>query len=254
MERAAGILLAVSSLPSKYGMGSFGEAAQEWCRFLKEAGQKYWQILPLGPTGWGNSPYQSFSAFAINPYYIDLDTLLQDGLLSAAEIEGCFRGSSPGNPRRGAQPRRSTSGKVNYAALYHHRAKILRLAFERFRPNKKFRDFCAGREAWLPDYSLFMALKEKKGGLSWLNWEEDIRFRKAAALARWRGELAEEIEYHSFVQFEAFSQWKKVKDYANSLGVSIIGDMPIYVSLDSADTWANSSLFQLDKNLKPLEV
>ncbi|AEF80933.1 4-alpha-glucanotransferase [Leadbettera azotonutricia] len=240
MERAAGILLAVSSLPSPYGIGSFGTAGREWCDFLAKAGQKYWQILPLGPTGWGNSPYQSFSAFAVSSYYIDLDTLASEGLLKKGEAEKIVWGSRPGS--------------VNYGALYHRREKILRLAFEKFRLVKAFKDFREKNAFWLEDYSLFMALKKANQGKAWLDWEEGLRFRKKDALAKAREDYIEEIDYHVFVQYQAFRQWSALKHYANSRGISIIGDMPIYVSMDSSDTWANSDLFQLDKDLRPIRV
>ena len=154
MKQAGGILLAVSSLPSPYGVGSFGEAAREWLRFLKAAGQRYWQILPLGPTGWGNSPYQSFSAFALSPYYIDLDTLIEGGLLAAEEVSAAAWGRQ--------------ADKTNYAALYRQREPLLRKAAERFRPDSGFEAFCADNAFWLDDYGLYMAIKKKHRGRSWL--------------------------------------------------------------------------------------
>ncbi|MFP3042799.1 4-alpha-glucanotransferase [Treponema primitia] len=245
-ERSAGILLAVSSLPSHYGIGTFGEAARRWVDFLKEAGQKYWQILPLGPTGWGDSPYQSFSAFAISPYYIDPDILRDQGLLTREELEAVPWGIKP--------------NRVYYAALYAHRGKLLRMAFDRFRENPSahggntFREFRERNSAWLNDYSLFMALKRYNRGASWLEWGEKLRFREEKTLAKYQEKLAEDIEYHSWVQFQARTQWENIKAYANSNGVLIIGDIPIYVALDSADTWANSDLFQLDDQRRPIRV
>ncbi|MDR2435121.1 MAG: 4-alpha-glucanotransferase [Treponema sp.] len=239
-ERAAGILLAVSSLPSPYGIGSFGEAAREWLRFLKEAGQKYWQILPLGPTGWGDSPYQSFSAFALSPYYIDLDTLIEKRLLTTEEVHAVHWGRS--------------AGRVDYAALYRRREPLLRTACGRFKPDVAFDEFCVRNESWLTDYCLFMALKKKNRGRSWLLWNERLRFRGKAALNACRKRLADDIRYHSFTQYTAYTQWMAVKEYARGLGISIIGDMPIYVAADSADTWANSEYFQLDENRKPVRV
>jgi 4-alpha-glucanotransferase len=243
--RAAGILLAVSSLPSRYGIGTFGEAARQWVDFLQEAGQKYWQILPLGPTGWGDSPYQSFSAFALGSYYVDPDILCGQGLLTREELEGFFWG------RR--------ADKVDYAALYHHRERVLRKAFARFGQSSlnagtAFDDFKRQNAHWLADYSLFMALKRRNKGASWLEWDETIRFREEGALSGYRDKLAGEVEYHSFVQYLAYTQWENIKTYANRAGISIIGDIPIYVALDSADTWANSSLFQLDDQRRPLRV
>jgi 4-alpha-glucanotransferase len=244
-RRAAGVLLAVSSLPSRYGIGSFGEAAREWCRFLAGAGQKYWQILPLGPTGWGNSPYQSFSAFALNPYYIDPELLSGAGLLRRDEAESIRWGGRPDH--------------VDYAALYHRREGVLRHAFERFRSGGSgsagsFTAFRRGNAFWLDDYALFMAIKLSKRGRSWLEWEEALRFRDDAALDRCRDLLARDIEFHSFVQYLAFTQWAGIKAYAGSLGIKVIGDMPIYAAMDSADTWAQSGLFQLDGERRPTRV
>ncbi|GHV27573.1 4-alpha-glucanotransferase [Spirochaetia bacterium] len=244
-ERAAGILLAVSSLPSRYGIGTFGEEGLRWVDFLKEAGQKYWQILPLGPTGWGDSPYQSFSAFAISPYYVDLDMLRDQSLLTGEELEAVHWG----RPNR-----------VSYAAQYLHREKILRKAFVRFRENPSahngaaFQEFREKHAPWLNDYSLFMALKRRNKGVSWLEWKGPLRFREAKALANYQKKLAEDIEYHSYVQYLAYTQWTHLKAYANSNGVSIIGDIPIYVAMDSADTWSNSELFQLDPQRRPIRV
>ena len=245
--RAAGILLAVSSLPSPYGIGSFGEAAREWLRFLKDGGQKYWQILPLGPTGWGDSPYQSFSAFALSPYYIDLDILIGQDLLLKEEVDAVNWG------RR--------ADKTDYGILYRRREPLLRLAAERFRQSAKttevlktFDEFCSRNKFWLEDYSLFMALKKKYRGHSWLEWSEEIKLRKAAVLQKMKKRLADDMFYHSFVQYTAYTQWLAVREYANSLGIAIIGDIPIYVATDSADTWANGELFLLDEDGKPARV
>ena len=240
MERAAGILLAVSSLPSPYGIGSFGEAAREWLRFLRSAGQRYWQILPLGPTGWGDSPYQSFSAFAISPYYIDLDALIKQGLLNQDEVNAVRWGA--------------LAGKTDYAALYRRREPLLRKACARFTGGEAFEIFCSRNSFWLEDYSLFMAIKRQKKNRSWLEWDEPLRFRKQHALEKTRQRLAGDVRYHSFVQYMAYTQWLAVKEYADSLGILIIGDMPIYVATDSADTWANSVLFLLNKERRPLRV
>ncbi|MDR1253085.1 MAG: 4-alpha-glucanotransferase [Treponema sp.] len=239
-ERAAGILLPVSSLPSPYGIGAFGEAAREWLRFLKAAGQKYWQILPLGPTGWGDSPYQSFSAFALSPYYIDIDILIEKGLLTREEVSTVRWG------RR--------ADKTDYAALYRRREPLLRKACERFKPDAAFNEFYSHNTFWLEDYCLFMALKKKNKGRSWLLWNERLRFRNNAVLTAERRRLAIDIQYHSFVQYMAYTQWMAIKEYARGLGIFIIGDMPIYVAIDSADTWANSEYFQLDENKRPIRV
>jgi 4-alpha-glucanotransferase len=209
-------------------------------RFLKSAGQRYWQILPLGPTGWGDSPYQSFSAFAISPYYIDLDTLAGQGLLKEQE------------PSAAAWGRRAD--KTDYAALYRRREPLLRAAFARFKPGGEFHDFRAKNSFWLEDYGFFMALKKKRRGRSWLDWERGLRFRDDKTLARQRKACVPDIEYHAFVQYLAYTQWKSIKDYANSQGVQVIGDIPIYVAMDSADTWSQGELFYLDGERRPVCV
>jgi len=244
-ERAAGILLAVSSLSSPYGIGSFGEAARAWLRFLKDSGQRYWQILPLGPTGWGDSPYQSFSAFALSSYYIDLDALIEQGLLLAEEVNAVRWGKNP--------------GAVDYAALYRRREPLLRLAFARFKEQpyevlSHFDEFCSQNNFWLEDYSLFMAVKKKNRSRSWLEWDKPLKLRENAALKKIKQKLADEIRYYSFVQYVACTQWRQIREYARSLGIAIIGDMPIYVAADSADAWANSELFLLDEERRPLRV
>ncbi|MDR1218249.1 MAG: 4-alpha-glucanotransferase [Treponema sp.] len=242
--RAAGILLAVSSLPSPYGIGSFGKMAKEWIDFLEQAGQKYWQLLPLGVTSWGDSPYMSFSAFAINPYYIDLDALCDQGLLEKREIAALDWGRRPDS--------------TDYALLYRNREIVLSRAFSRVRhaleTNADFTHFCKKNSAWLRDFCLFMAIKKLHGGASWLEWERNARLRDAAALEQHEKDLAEAVQYHAFAQFLAFTQWKDIKSYANSKNISIIGDMPIYVAIDSADVWANGDLFQLDENRMPTRV
>ena len=238
--RAAGILLALSSLQSPYGIGSFGEAAREWIRFLKSAGQTYWQLLPLGPTGWGDSPYQSFSAFALSPYYVDLDTLINEGLLSGDEVRSL---------RWGGQ-----AGKTAYALLYRRREPLLRLAFSRFRGGEGFQRFCDENSFWLEDYGLFMALKKKHRGKPWQDWGKTHSFRKPGALTRLREKHAADTAYHAFVQYLAYTQWKNIRDYANREGVQVIGDMPIYAALDSADTWARRELFYLDGAGRPICV
>ncbi|MDR0643507.1 MAG: 4-alpha-glucanotransferase [Treponema sp.] len=239
-KRKAGVLLAVSSLPSPYGIGTFGKAARDWLDFLEKTGQ-HWQILPLGPTSWGDSPYMSFSAFAINPYYIDLDILCERELLKKAEIDALEWGQ----------------GRVDYGLLFKNRGPLLRKAFSQFKgvddsvSLKEFSKFRRENAFWLDDYGLFMALKQKNNGKSWLLWEENERFRENVWV---KEELLEDIEYYSFVQWTAFTQWRALKAYAAQKGVAIIGDMPIYVAMDSADVWANSSLFQLDEERKPRAV
>ncbi|MDR0375790.1 MAG: 4-alpha-glucanotransferase [Treponema sp.] len=242
--RASGILLAVSSLPSPYGIGSFGKMAKDWIDFLERAGQKYWQMLPLGVTSWGDSPYMSFSAFAINPYYIDLDALCEQGLLEKREITALDWGRSPDT--------------ADYALLYRNREIVLSRAFSRVRhtleANTDFTRFCEKNDSWLKDFCLFMALKKSHGGVSWLEWERDIRLRDPSALERHGKDLAEAARYNAFLQFLAFTQWNDIKSYANSKNISIIGDMPIYVAIDSADVWANGDFFQLDEDHMPVRV
>jgi 4-alpha-glucanotransferase len=257
MTRSAGILLAVSSLPSPYGIGSFGEAARRWVDFLHDAGQRYWQILPLGPAGWGDSPYQSFSAFALSPYYIDFDTLVSQGLLTKADVgQGAAYADWGDNP-----------AAVDYAALYRSRETVLRKAFNAYQnraveggsggtreSHDSIKAFVDKNAHWLPNFALFMALKHRHEGRSWLEWEAPLRFHEERAVENARRELAGEIAYHYFVQYTAFRQWAALKEYANGKNVEIIGDMPIYVSMDSADTWANHELFQLDEHRRPVQV
>lgn len=240
--RAGGILLPISSLPSPYGIGSFSRSAYEFIDQLKKAGQKYWQILPLGPTGYGDSPYQSFSAFAGNPYFIDLDTLAEEGLLKREEYENCDFGSDP--------------DQVDYQKLYENRFPLLRKAFLRsgFRQETEFLEFREENREWLEDYSLFMAVKNEFQGQSWIFWEDKIRLRDPDALTDYRENCREEMEFYQFLQYEFARQWKKVKTYANRAGIEIIGDIPIYVALDSADSWAHPELFQFDENHMPSRV
>lgn len=242
MMRAAGILLPISSLPSRYGIGSFSQSACEFVDQLKRAGQKYWQILPLGPTGYGDSPYQSFSAFAGNPYFIDLDTLAQEGLLEPEEFQKCDFGSDP--------------GRVDYQKLYQHRFLLLRKAFERssFLTDPEFADFREENAQWLEDYSLFMALKNRFGGKSWIDWSDPIRMRDPQELEHCRIECRKDMEFFQFLQYEFFRQWKRIRAYASENGIEVIGDIPIYVALDSADSWAHPELFQFDENHMPSRV
>ncbi|MDL2323678.1 4-alpha-glucanotransferase [Ruminococcaceae bacterium OttesenSCG-928-A16] len=239
-SRAAGILMPVSSLPANYGIGSFGKAAYQWVDFLHKAGQTYWQVLPLGPTGFGDSPYQSFSAFAGNPYFIDLDLLCADGLLTKAECEAVNWGQN--------------TEKVDYATLFKHREPLLRKAFSRFKNYAALEKFRKENAAWVEDYALYMAVKEKMGLRPWPQWEQAIRLRQPQATRHWQQQEANNITYTIFVQYLFYSQWQALKQYANGKGVYIIGDIPIYVAMDSADTWAHSELFLLDENKNPVEV
>ena len=242
MERTAGILMPISSLPGKYGIGCFNLKAYEFVDFLRDAGQTYWQILPIHPTSYGDSPYQSFSTFAGNPYFIDLEALIAEGVLSNAECDSVFFGHEEDD--------------INYAALYDGRKILLTMAYERSRisENPEYQKFTADNGWWLDDYALFMALKDFFNGQCWYEWPEDIRLRYDYALDHYRRELYFDIEYQKYLQFKFFQQYGWLKNYANSQGVKIIGDIPIYVAMDSADTWANPRLFQLDDRNMPTAV
>ena len=240
--RTSGILLPVSSIPSAYGIGSFSKEAYEFVDFLEKAGQSYWQILPLGPTGYGDSPYQSFSTFAGNPYYIDFEELIEEGLLTKEQCEECDWGGS--------------EAYVDYEKIYKSRFRVLKEAFDnsRLEDNEDFQAFVAENAFWLSDYSLYMAVKDSYKGKSWSEWDGDIRLRKPEAIEKYAEKLKEEILFYEFQQYLFDTQWRKLKKYANDKGVKVIGDIPIYVALDSADTWANPELFQLDENRRPTGV
>ncbi len=240
--RKGGILLPVSSIPSKYGIGTFSKEAYEFVDFLERAGQSFWQILPLGPTGYGDSPYQSFSTFAGNPYYIDLEELIKKGWLTKEECDACDFGSD--------------DGYVDYEKIYLSRFRILKIAYERsnIKEDKEFGKFKEDNAAWLEDYALYMAVKNSFHGISWIEWEEDIRLRKPEAMKAYKEKFADEIEFYQFQQFVFAVQWLALKAYANKKKISIIGDIPIYVAFDSADTWANPELFQLDESCTPTGV
>jgi len=242
MERSSGILLSISSLPSPYGIGTFGKAAYDFADFLKAAGQKYWQLLPLGPTSYGDSPYQSFSTYAGNPYFIDLDLLIKDKLLTKKEVEAYAWGA---NPRY-----------VDYGKIYEGRYPLLAKAKARGweRDAEKVAAFVKQNEGWLPDYALFMALKRHFGMKAWLEWPEDVRAHRKEAVERWRVELREDVELFTYIQFLFFEQWSALKKYINGLGIRIIGDLPIYVAMDSADVWAEPEMFKLDSRGFPAEV
>ena len=242
MRRESGILLPITSLPSPYGIGCFSREAYEFIDYLKKAGQSYWQILPLGPTSYGDSPYQSFSTFAGNPYFISLEDLIEEGVLTREE---CAQ----------ADPE-VQEDSIDYAKLYEERYPLLRLAYERsdISKNADFVRFCQENDWWLSDYALFMAVKARFGGKAWTKWAQDIRLRWGNALDYYRRELYFDIEFHKYLQFTFFKQWSRLKAYANRQGIRIIGDIPIYVAMDSADAWANPSLFQLDENNRPLAV
>lgn len=239
--RSCGMLLPIFSLPSKYGIGSFSKEAYEFVDTLAACGQTRWQILPLGPTGFGDSPYQSFSTFAGNPYFIDLEEWIQEGFLSKEECE---------------LPYGSEVGRVDYGALYETRFPLFRKGYEEWRKKKPEGFFCFLEEEkeWLEDYALFMALKEAHQGAGWWNWEDGLKLRKPEALEHQKRMLEKEIEFWKCLQYYFFKQWRGLKKYANEKGVQIIGDIPIYVALDSADSWANQSLFQLDEEGIPTKV
>ncbi|MCR4989931.1 MAG: 4-alpha-glucanotransferase [Lachnospiraceae bacterium] len=246
MERACGVLLPVFSLPGNYGIGSFSKEAYAFIDFLKEAGQTYWQILPLGPTSYGDSPYQAFSTFAGNPYFIDLDDLVNRGWLAKKDITKFNWGDkAPGNP-----------SYVDYEKIYNSRFKVLKKAYENSNIAKDpdFIKYVAKNKRWLVNYATYMAIKDANGSVSYLEWDEDIRLRKKDALLKWTQKCAKEIEFYEFQQYLFYTQWKKLKKYANSKGIKIIGDIPIYVALDSADTWADPKLFKLDSKGYPTSV
>lgn len=242
MRRSSGIIMHITSLPNKYGIGSFGKEAFEFADFLKRAGQKYWQILPLGPTSFGDSPYQSFSAFAGNPYFIDIDILIEEGLLNHGDVENIDFGQS--------------EHEVNYFKIFKSKMRVLRTAFEKNRKRDldRIEEFRKENEYWLEDYSFFMALKNAFELKSWQQWPIDIKLREKEAMDRYSEELREEINYWIFLQYHFFKQWKELKEYTNKLDISIIGDIPIYVSEDSADAWAASQMFMLDENKMPIKV
>lgn len=240
--RCSGVLMHLSSLPSPCGIGTLGRAAREFVDFLAAAGQTHWQMLPICPTSYGDSPYQSFSTFAGNPYFIDLELLEQAGYLQPEEYRGIDWESDP--------------DQVNYGAMHRKRYPVLRKAAARLLadPPADFGEFCRENGAWLEDYALFMTLKERHGGDTWLNWTSALRNREPAALETVGREQQEEIAFWRAVQYLFYHQWKALRRYANERGISIIGDLPIYVSLDSVDVWAHPELFQLDENHIPREV
>ena len=225
-----------------YGIGCFSRHAYRFIDWLKDTGQSYWQILPLGPTSYGDSPYQSFSTFAGNPYFIDLEALIEEGLLTREACDTAGLGSDPSD--------------IDYEALYLHRYPLLRRAFERscHRGSPEYGGFLERNDWWLSDYALFMALKNRFDGAPWTSWPEDIRLRRPEAMELCRRELEQEIAFQKYLQFKFFQQWNALLDYAHSKNIRIIGDAPIYVAMDSADTWAMPALFQLDENNVPTAV
>lgn len=242
MKRESGILLSIASLPSRYGIGCFSKEAYEFVDQLKLTGQSYWQILPLGPTSYGDSPYQSFSTFAGNPYFISLEALIDEGTLTREECDDADFGKR--------------ADSIDYAKLYQARFALLRKAYKRSDISKNS-DFLAFRQKnhwWLRDYAIFMAAKDLFGGKEWTLWPEDIRLRWSNAMEYYQQTLYFDIEFQEYLQFLFIQQWKKLKAYANSQGIRIVGDIPIYVAMDSADTWSHPELFQLDKDNRPTAV
>jgi 4-alpha-glucanotransferase len=242
MKRSSGILFPISSLPSPYGIGTFGKAAYEFADFLKAAGQKYWQVLPLGPTSYGDSPYQSFSTNAGNPYFIDLDMLIEDGLLTKEDVK---------KEKWGTNPR-----YVDYGQIYISRFKVLEKAKERgYKSLINEIGAFVDDNPWVENYALFMALKKHFNMISWQEWpEEDIRLHDKDAVLKYKMELSDDMEFYIFIQYLFFKQWDKIKKYINDLGIEIIGDLPIYVALDSCDVWAEPQFFSLDDKNYPVEV
>ncbi len=237
-NRGSGILLPISSLPSKYGIGCFSKEAYQFVDKLKEAGQKYWQILPLCPTSFGDSPYQSFSSFAGNPYFIDLEELINEGLLTKEECDNIDFGE---NQRY-----------IDYEKVYYSRFKILRIAFDKW--HEKNKDFKITLNNHTREYCFFMALKDHFQGVSWTKWEENLKCRDFETIAHFKRLLKIETLFYEFLQYKFNEQWSKLKKYANENGIKIIGDIPIYVALDSSDSWNNPKLFQFNENKEPIRV
>ena len=242
MDRASGILLPISALPSPYGIGTLGKAAYAFADFLHAAGQRYWQLLPLGPTSYGDSPYQSFSTFAGNPYFIDLDLLAEEGLLDKEDLVAADWGNDP--------------RYVDYGKIYEVRFDVLRRAFLRGRErDREAVERFQAENPWLKNYALYMAVKAHFGMKSWLEWpDEAIRVRAPEAVARYEKELAEDVAFYTYLQYLFFKQWGELREYIHSLGIRIIGDLPIYVAMDSADVWAEPEFFQLGEGNIPTEV
>ncbi len=242
MSRASGILMHISSLPEDYGIGTFGEQAYRFADFLKASGQSYWQMLPLGHTGYGDSPYQAFSAYAGNPYFIDFKILEKEGLLKEEDFINVDFGED--------------ESAVDYGKLFENRFNILQIAYQNGKDKlrQEIDKFKEENKLWLEDYAMYMAIKNKMNLVSWQEWDEAIKLREQAALEAYKVELDEEINYWIFVQYQFFKQWKALKAYVNDFGIKIIGDIPIYVAIDSADTWANSELFKLDEHKDPTVV
>lgn len=238
--RESGILMHITSLPGPYGVGTMGREAYRFVDFLQKAGQKYWQVLPLTPTGYGDSPYQSCSTYAGNPYLIDLDLLMEQGLLTKADLASCAWGEN--------------ENRVDFGLQYENRFRVLRQAYLRFQDWDALESFCRDHYSWLPDFALFMALKAQQGGKPWYAWDTPLKHRDPEAMWQVRKSLKDEIRFYSFVQYLFHTQWEALRDYAHEAGIQIIGDVPIYVPYDSADVWSDPEWFWLDETLTPVAV
>lgn len=240
--RSSAVLMHISSLPSPYGIGTMGKQAKKFVDFLERAGQTYWQILPICPTSYGDSPYQSPSGFAGNPYFIDLEYLCADKLLKKSECQSYLWYEK--------------EDEVDYDLMSRNRYDLLRKAQNRFFASvpEDYQKFCEEEADWLEDFALFMSIKETHGGDQWFEWERELKFREPAAMQAVREEHAEEISFWKMLQYLFFKQWRELKAYANEKGIRIIGDVPIYVAGDSVDVWSNPSQFYLNENLEPIDV
>lgn len=238
--RACGILMPIFSLSSKYGIGTLGKEAYDFVDFLAKAGQTYWQILPLNPTNYGDSPYQSFSSFAGNPYFIDIVELIKEGLITESQADSFDFGDD--------------DESIDYGKLYENRLKLLKLSFNNFKPDRNFIKFAHENSFWLDDYALFMALKNAHNDKPWQTWDKSLKFRDNEALKKARIKYSKDIEFYKYIQYKFDEQWIKLKKYANENGIFIIGDVPIYVALDSADVWSDPKQFLLDEDLIPTVV
>ncbi len=243
MNRESGVLLPVFSLPSKFGIGCFSKEAEEFVDFFYKAGQGYWQVLPFGPTGYGNSPYQPFSAFAGNPYLISPEVLIEEELLTWDEANSVFFGND--------------QERVDYGSMYENRTDLLKKAYDRFiekGDRKDLDEYIKKNSYWLEDYCLYVAIKADQEGKSWLDWPEDLRTRKKDALAKAEKEFKDEIDFYAFIQFKFDEQWDRILTYAHRKNVKIIGDLPFYVAMDSADSWSHPEVFMMEKDLTPKAV
>ena len=237
MNRSSGVIMHISSLASEYGIGTFGEEAFKFADFLSSAGLKFWQVLPLGQTSYGDSPYQCFSAFAGNPYFIDFKLLEMDNLLNENDYRNLDYGSN--------------QERVNYEKVFNTRYKVLRKAYDNAKKNiySKIKEFREENREWIEDYALYMAIKQKFNLISWKEWDSEYKFRDKQVLEKVKNELDDEINYWCFIQYEFFKQWYNLKLYVNELGIKIIGDIPIYIADDSADAWSKPYMFKYDKKM-----